>query len=48
MRLKSCFVCQRCYICNSILGLYRDNGKDNETTIVFWGYTGIMEKWKLL
>ena len=28
----------------SILGLYRDNGKEMETTIVYWGYIGIMEK----
>ena len=27
----------------SILGLYWDNGK-METTIVYWGYIGIMEK----
>ena len=26
------------------LGLYRDNGKENETTIIYWGYIGIMEK----
>ena len=25
--------------CYSILGLYRDNGKENETTIVYWGYS---------
>ena len=28
----------------SILGVYRDNGKKIETTIVYWGFIGIMEK----
>ena len=29
----------------SISGLYRDNGKEKmDTTTVYWGYTGIMEK----
>ena len=37
-----------------MLGLYWDNGKEMETTIkryilgVYWGYMGIVEKWKLL
>ena len=28
----------------SISGLFRDNGNKVETTIVYWGYIGIMEK----
>ena len=28
-----------------ILGLYWDNGKEKETTIVYWGYTGAMGYW---
>ena len=27
-----------------MLGLCGDHGKENETTIVYWGYIGIMEK----
>ena len=35
-----------CYV---ILGLYRDNGKENGNYYITWGNIGIMEKeWKLL
>ena len=27
-----------------ILGLYRDNGRDMETTIVYWGYVEVMAR----
>ena len=28
------------------LGLYRDNGKEMETTVVYWAYVGVMKKLK--